>query len=75
MTGAERKARALLKSMSTECLLQQWELTTENNEPEIFTVRGWIMDEIEERHPEAFNAWLESKNCEDAELANYILTV
>lgn len=71
MTTAERTARNLIKGMSTEKLIEQWEATTENNDMEISTVRGWLMDEIENRYPEAFDEWLDS-DCYDEELKNYI---
>lgn len=71
MTKAEEKARKMLKSMSTEKLLEQWELTTDNNDENIYTVRGWLMDEIESRYPEAFDKWL-NEDAEDENLRKYI---
>lgn len=35
----------------------------------IFTVRGWLMDEIERRNPEAYDAWIESDTDDDGLLA------
>lgn len=34
------------------------------------TVRGWIMDELEERNPEAYWAWIEESD-EDEDLKKY----
>ena len=66
------KAQALLKKMTMEQLLDQWELTTNVNDENISIVRGWLMDEIESRNPVGFDAWLDSENCEDHELRNYV---
>lgn len=43
-----------LKHYSTERLLDLWEMTTTNSDHNIPAVRGWLMDEIERRFPEAF---------------------
>ena len=70
---AEEKAKALISKLSLEELLVQWELTSVTNDENIPTVRGWLMDELEKRNPEGFNAWLESDLAEDSELRNYIM--
>lgn len=62
-----------LKNMKTERILDLWELTTEIQDPYISTVRGWLMDELEERNPEGFECWLDSSECADDKLRNYIL--
>ncbi len=72
MTNAEKKARELIAKLSTENLLSQWELTTNCNDVNIPTVRGWLMDELEKRNPEAFNEWLD-KNAEDEALREYMI--
>lgn len=59
-TTAELKARALLARMSTERLVEQFELTETVNDPNIPTVRGWIMDELRSRDKAAFDAWTDS---------------
>lgn len=59
-TTAELKARALLAGMSTERLVEQFELTETMNDPNIPTVRGWIMDELKNRDAAAFDAWTDS---------------
>lgn len=71
MTNAEKKARELIAKLSTENLLSQWELTTNCNDVNIPTVRGWLMDELEKRNPEAFNEWLD-KDAEDEALREYM---
>lgn len=48
-----------LKHYSTERLLDLWEMTTTNSDHNIPAVRGWLMDEIERRFPEAFEKWLD----------------
>lgn len=69
---AEKKARQLLSSISLSNLLAQWELTTITNHPNIPTVRGWIMAEIERRNPEGYNKWLEEDFANDSSLRKYV---
>lgn len=71
MTRAEKEARELLKQQTLDDLLTQWELTAIYNNENIYTVRGWLMDELESRNTEAFNKWLDSY-CEDFELRKYM---
>lgn len=72
MTTAEKKARELISNATLSDLIDEWELTSTINTPEIYTVRGWLMDEFEERFPEEFNAWLES-DALDEELKYYLI--
>lgn len=60
-----------LKNYSTERLLDLWEMTTTNEDHNIPAVRGWLMDEIERRFPEAFEKWLDS-DAEDGALRKFI---
>lgn len=52
-----------IRDASTEQLLEMWELT-ESIKPslELATVRGWLMDELEARDPDGFNAWLDDED-------------
>lgn len=68
-----KKAIELLNGFSLKELIEQFELTTDNNEEGIFEVRGWLMKVIEEKNPKGFDNWLESEECEDGELKNYVL--
>lgn len=61
-----------LQNMSTEQLLDLFELTTNINDVNISTVRGWLMDEIERRFPEKFVLWLVSNECEDENHRKFI---
>ena len=72
MTNAERKAREMISNQQLADLLDEWELTSNINNPEIPTVRGWLMDEFEKRNPEAFNAWLDSDEARDEDLREYM---
>lgn len=72
MTIHEKAARKMLSNATLGDLLDEWELTTNNNDPEIATVRGWLMDELENRNPEAFNAWLDQDAPEDNQLREYM---
>lgn len=40
-------------------------------DPNMFTVRGWIMDELERRNPEAYEAWIDSDADDDGLLAYF----
>ena len=58
---ADRKARKMIHARPTIHLITDFELT--NLLPvsmEVITLRGWIMDELEARNFDAFNAWIES---------------
>lgn len=72
MTKQEQKAREMLANSTLGDLLDEWELTSNINDPEIATVRGWLMDELESRNPEAFNAWLDLDAPEDNQLREYM---
>ena len=61
-----------LKSMTTEKLCELFEQTENMSDENIPTVRGWLMDEIEMRNPEGFNKWLDSDDCSDSKLRNFI---
>lgn len=69
-TITNNKATAIIKNMSTTKLIEVFIETGSNNDSHIPTVRGWIMDELEARNPEAFDAWLEDY-AEDADLHKY----
>lgn len=67
------KAPAVLKTRSDKSLIEIWEMVSQMEFSQtVADVRGWIMDEIEFRHPEQFAEWLDG-NCEDMELRRYIL--
>ena len=66
-----RQAEGRVKAMSDNLLLAAWESTENQRTKESVIIRGWLMDEIERRYPEAFNAWLDS-DAYDGELRAYI---
>lgn len=66
MNAAEQKIAA----HKTEMLIEIMELTLTDQRPEVPTVRGWVMDELERRDPEAFAEWLDS---EDGSPRNFFL--
>lgn len=72
MTAAEQKAREMISNLTLADLLDEWELTSKTNNPEIYTVRGWLMDELESRNPEAFDKWLDSDEPTDEMLREYM---
>ena len=70
-TATTPKAAAKIKSMTTRQLIETFILTGAVNDPHIYTVRGWIMDELETRNPEAWEAYLDSDSLEDEDLLKY----
>lgn len=70
MTIEEMKE--LLSNATLAELLEEWELTSKINDPEIATVRGWLMDELKSRNPEAFNAWLDQDEPHDEDLRTFM---
>ena len=60
MSRSEEIARAAVASLSTEEIVKQFEMTELLNAPETSIVRGWYMDELEKRNPEAFDKWLDT---------------
>lgn len=71
MLPQEKAAREILANSTLGDLLDEWELTSSVNSPEIYTVRGWLMDEFESRNPEGFNEWLDG-DAEDDTLRDYM---
>lgn len=69
MTPAE-KAAQMLKNRPLKSLISEFILTGVMNDPHIPTVRGWYMDELERRNPEAYEAWLEGP-ARDEDLPKY----
>lgn len=61
MTNAEKKARNLIANRSTEQIINDFELTEMLTiTPELATVRGWYMEELEKRNAEAFEKWIDN---------------
>lgn len=72
MTVQEKHTREILSNSTLGDLLDEWELTTNIHTVECAMVRGWLMDELESRNPEAFNAWLDLDAPEDNQLREYM---
>jgi hypothetical protein len=49
----------LIKNLSTKQIIESFNMINEMKESEIFTVRGWLMDELEKRNPKAFLNWID----------------
>ena len=71
MTALEKRAKNLIAGLTTSQLLDQWESTSDIADPNIPTVRGWLMDELEKRFTEQFDAWMDS-DCRDEDLRKFI---
>ena len=69
-----KKAQDLLNGMSIVDLVAQWEEVSKMEvTPEIATVRGWLMDALENKNPEAFDKYLDDENCTDEDLRKYFI--
>lgn len=73
-TNENTKSAAVIERMTTEQLIETFILTGAINDQNVYTVRGWLMAELERRNPEAFDAWLDSETCEDEDLQKYFLS-
>lgn len=71
MTSAEMRARNTLKTMTTANLIDTFIKTGESKDANIYIVRGWLMDELEARNPEAFDEWLESDFNNDEDITRF----
>jgi len=68
MTTAQKEALAIskIKALSTQQLIEGFESLVGKRDMEM--VRGWIMDELESRDPEAFEAWIDSDDTDDVKV-------
>jgi len=67
-----RKTRDLCRDFAlTGAMMDAAHAAGKSWDPELPTVRGWIMDEIERRDPEGFERWLDS-DASDAAIIRYI---
>lgn len=74
-TTIPAKAAAVIQSMAARQLIDTFILTGRQidagaHDSNLYTVRGWLMDELERRDPDAFDAWVDSDE-DDAGLLNY----
>ena len=72
-TEINNKVKDILKGKTMNELLELWAMTAKGHSKEIFTVRGWLMDEFYRRNPEGFDAWIDSLSPDDETLKDYIL--
>lgn len=70
MTAAEQKARKLIKAETTANLIAEFELTETMDLPDIYIVRGWLMDELESRDSKAFETWIDSNEASPRKFYN-----
>lgn len=70
--SAARIARMKLSLRPTPDLIRDFILTGAIRDPHIPTVRGWIMEELERRNPDAYNAWLDAYDTDES-LPKYFL--
>ena len=70
MTAIE-KAKLMISHRSTANLIDDFILTGTVDDANVPAVRGWIMDELENRNPEAFEAWIDQDVPTDESLKTY----
>jgi len=64
--ATQAKLTALYARVTLDTLIESFEATDSMHNPEIPTVRGWMMDEMERRNPEAFETWMMDEKCPPA---------
>jgi hypothetical protein len=57
--NAKEKVIEILSARTTEEIISLFDATEGNHDELICEVRGFLMDELEHRNPEAFSAWLD----------------
>ncbi len=63
-----------LKTYDMARLCDLLEATTSRKySAQVAMVRGWIMDAMEAKNPDGFNAWLDSDDNHDADARKYLL--
>ena len=68
VSEAEQVARDRIAGRKTDDLIRDFIMTNLLFDPHIPTIRGWIMDELEKRNPEAFKAWIMQDEPDDRQL-------
>lgn len=50
-----------IEALATEQICEAFEQTNSMKGDHVPTLRGWLMDALEDRNPEAFDAWMDSE--------------
>ncbi|MDP4117684.1 MAG: hypothetical protein Q8873_00625 [Bacillota bacterium] len=65
-TEFNQKAINMLKGLSITKLIELWNLADKMElTEEVVKTRGWLMDALEAKNPEAFNKWIENCDTDD----------
>lgn len=62
-----------LREMPLRRLVEMFEMTETMEDPNVYTVRGWLVDAIQEKCPIGVSAWLESECPDDKDLRKFVL--
>lgn len=54
-------AQKKIEALTTEQICEAFEKTNSMEGEHIPTLRGWLMDALEARNPEAFDTWMDSE--------------
>jgi len=60
------KAKSVFNQMTTQQIVEAFEQTNGQRGIEVAEVRGWLMDELNRRDPQAFEAWIDLCVSEDS---------
>ena len=71
MSNSEASARRQISARKTHELVFDFIATGFIRDPHIPTVRGWIMDELKQRNPAAYDAWMDCDDPTDESLLQY----
>jgi len=73
MTALENKALTLIRTRTNAQLLEMWEETEKQlTSLESFRLRGWIMEVMEERDQEGFDAWMDNEDISKDNPKNFL---
>ena len=74
-TNTPAAVTARLQKLTTRQVIEQVILSGKmidaGTDSEMYTVRGWLLDELERRDPAAMDAYLDSEDWDDEALFNY----
>jgi len=62
-----------IANMTDRMLCDIWEKTNKDDSDSIPEARGFLMDEIEKRYPDKFDAWMETDDIEKMESPRFFI--
>lgn len=69
-----QQAQVMVKGIDLEKLIEVYEHSeTQPGSEEVYIVRGWLLDELEKRDPEAFDRWMGSDDFPEDSPRSYFI--